>query len=669
MNEPAKSTIFVAAALVAAVLVWAIQPRKQTAGPEDMVGQELFEEFDDPLAATSLEIVKFDESTATIEPFKVAQVDDTWAIPSHSNYPADAEKQLGEAAASLVGLEVLSLAPGETQEDHELYGVVSPDPKKLDAAATGVGTRVTMRDTDDKVLVDLIVGKEVPKADGDLRYVRRPTQNAVYVVELKTDKLSTKFEDWIEEDLLKLSSWDMRRVSINDYSYDEVQEIPVPRARLELQYNDTGDPRWELLDAQAADFERGEWVAQGLAEDEELDTTKLDDMRRALDNLKIVDVARKPEGLSADLKSPGSLNIDREALVSLATRGFHLKPVGNYLELFSDEGEARVLMKDGVEYVLRFGGIAGTSASGEEGGEGGEEAAEEGAEESDASGDEGVNRYLFVVAQFNPDGIEKPELEPLPEEKPSEEEPPAEEEAATEAETEPAEGPGEEPAAEEPSEGETGDEEASEEPSAEESSEESGEAEPEDGGEEAKDKEAEDEEALKAERERIEKENTRKQEEYEKKIAEGEEKVKELNDRFADWYYVISNEVYDQIHLGRDDIVKEKEKEEGEEGEAGEEAGHVHEEGEEHDHGETEAAAPGEEAMPEPESTEPSAPEPPAEEPSPEPAAETETPAPGEATETTPPAAEPAGTPEEPAAESPGEPAPAPSDAETPTPE
>ncbi len=33
-----------------------------------------------------------------------------------------------------------------------------------------------------------------------------------------------------------------------------------------------------------------------------------------------------------------------------------------------------------------------------------------------------------------------------------------------------------------------------------------------------------------------------------------------MNARFADWYYVISNEVYRKIHLGRDEIVKKKEK-------------------------------------------------------------------------------------------------------------
>ena len=64
---------------------------------------------------------------------------------------------------------------------------------------------------------------------------------------------------------------------------------------------------------------------------------------------------------------------------------------------------------------------------------------------------------------------------------------------------------------------------------------------------------------MKAERERIEKENKRKQEEYDEKVAAGKKHVKELNDRFADWYYVISDDVYRKIHLTRADFVKKKE--------------------------------------------------------------------------------------------------------------
>ena len=49
----------------------------------------------------------------------------------------------------------------------------------------------------------------------------------------------------------------------------------------------------------------------------------------------------------------------------------------------------------------------------------------------------------------------------------------------------------------------------------------------------------------------VEKENKRRQDEYDATVKAGQDKVKELNDRFADWYYIISDDVYKKIHLGR----------------------------------------------------------------------------------------------------------------------
>ena len=65
-----------------------------------------------------------------------------------------------------------------------------------------------------------------------------------------------------------------------------------------------------------------------------------------------------------------------------------------------------------------------------------------------------------------------------------------------------------------------------------------------------------DEEDVYAEYERISKENQRKINEREEKIEKAEKKVRELNYRFADWYYVISEDVFKKIHLTRSDIIK-----------------------------------------------------------------------------------------------------------------
>jgi parvulin-like peptidyl-prolyl isomerase len=70
---------------------------------------------------------------------------------------------------------------------------------------------------------------------------------------------------------------------------------------------------------------------------------------------------------------------------------------------------------------------------------------------------------------------------------------------------------------------------------------------------------------MKADREaeiaRIQASNGQKQREFNEKVAKAQNRVKELNENLADWYYVISNEVYEKIRLNRVDFVKAKEKE------------------------------------------------------------------------------------------------------------
>ncbi len=592
MSEMAKTVVFVVvgvAGLGFALLVdVANQPKDSGASPKDQIGKPLFEDFD-ALAVTELEIVKWDEGTGTPRFFKVAQVNNLWSIPSHSNYPADAKDQLEKAAPSVMGLKVVDFE-SDNPSDFSEYGVVDPGSGNVKAGTTGVGTRVVMKDAKGKELVALVVGKQVPDRD-DLHYVRRVGQDPIYTVNVDPGKLSTKFQDWIEKDLLKMSTWDIKQVRVLDYSFDEVAGQPRVRGQFAVEYDDAGDTHWKLLESKVLDLQAGKWTDRALSEGEELDSEKLNDLKYALDDLKIVNVARKPEGLSADLRDTGNLQPNQEAWTSLAQKGFYLLPVGDrQYELISNEGEVRVLMKDGVQYTLRFGEIVEDTSGGDD------KKPEEGEEEEAEKDSSELNRYIFVMAEFNPDLIEKPELEPLPElpEKPEEAgaaEPPA---AETEGEKTPAEEPAGAPE-EEPEENEEGpaeDKPAEEAPAsttesadptaaAEESQSEAapapaGEAPqateeapaaeaPAEAGEQPAEKSFEEQlEELTKERERIEKENQRKKDEYEKKLEDGKKRVAELNDRFADWYYVISDEVYQKIHLNFDQIVKEKEKEEGE---------------------------------------------------------------------------------------------------------
>jgi hypothetical protein len=535
-KENRKTLTFLLVAAMALLVAW--EPWRPapmaTDAPAD-VGQKLFPDFQNPLAAKSLEIVSFDEDTASLSDFRVAQVGGVWSIPSHSDYPADAADHMAQAATALLDVEILNLASNKPG-DQELYGVIAPD-AKLRPGMVGVGLRITVKDDKDRVLADLVIGKEV-KDQPAQRYVRRADRDQILLVNVKTDKFSTKFENWIEKNLLKLNAFDVRQLELNDYSLSEsltnqgVRLLIHKRSRMKLGYDDAKSA-WSLLDM--AEFDpKGEPVPAKLEDDEELNSEKLNTLKTALNDLQIVDVQRKPKGLSQDLRASEELVKDNEAQMSLVERGFY--PVGENNEIYSSEGEVTCTTKDGVRYVLRFGRLAG-----------GEETKSEKKPDEKEKSSPALNRYLLVMAQFDESQIAQPELETVPgEDQPADGTKPAEDKPT---EDKPADAKGDD---EKVPEKKTADDEtkaetpvAKDKAAAEEKPEAKGEAKPATPDEEK--------------RIAIQKENKRKQDSYDSAIKKGQDRVKELNERFADWYYVISDDVYKKIHLGRSEIVKKKE--------------------------------------------------------------------------------------------------------------
>ena len=496
----------------------AVQPRFKSRTEKPAEERVLFPELSDASKAASLEIVKYDEELATLAPFKVVQSGGVWVLPSHQNYPADAKDHLAAAATELVdlkSLDVVSTSPA----DHETFGVIEPDPEKIKPGMTGIGELVEVRDAAGTKIARLVVGKEDKRpAMGDagagkkLRFVRKAGQDPVYRIEIDTSKFTTRFDDWIEKDLLKLSPWDVRRLVIDDYTLGAVESggrVMVEqnrKDRIELVYDDK-DSKWALAKLEA--FAGGKTAKEEkLADGQELASTKLNDLRNALGDLKIIDVARKPAGLSADLKGAEAFTGDPEAVTSMQQRGFLPLKSGDIL---STDGETIVGMKDGVEYVLRFG--AGTTVSGADKQEA------DAAEPADDAG-ETAGRYLLVMARFNEGLLDKPKLEPVPD---APEEPKAED--AKKADDKKDEKQPEGDAAEKLKAAEEADAKA---------------------------------QAALEEKRRVERENRRKQDEYDDKVKAAQKRVRDLNNRFADWYYIVSDKEYAKIHLTRDGVIQKK---------------------------------------------------------------------------------------------------------------
>jgi hypothetical protein len=529
MNENNRTLTYVGLALLSLLL--GVEPWRGLGSNRQKVvledGKPLFEKLTDPLAVKQMEITQRDADSGDPKQFSVGVKGNRFTLPSKQDYPADAKQHLANAVNGLIGIDILSTV-SSIRSEHEMYGVL--DPNSAEPGAKGMGVRITMRGDSSKPLADLIVGKAV-KDNPKQRYVRRAEQDAVFTVALNVDNFSTKFEDWIEKDLLKLNTFDLRELQIHDYSTNigvrggHLTVARKERMDAKLDFDETSS-NWkigELLDKEDNVSKKYELKA-----DEELNTEKLNALKTALGDLKIVDVAHKPESLAQNLKEAEKFVKDMESVQGLMGMGFFVtrgETDDDYV-ISSTEGDVVCTMKDGVEYVLRFGridehsSVGGDAAEDEKAAAGDKEkvAGKEGEEEEKKPSSLRPNRFVFVSVRFNQDQIAKPKLAELPAEK---------------------EG------------GKKDDPLATKKPDADAKEDKKEDATKDDG-------DGDDKKQAESERAKIEQENARKLDEYNDKVKKAQEHVAELNERFADWFYVVSDDVYRKIRLSHEDLVKKK---------------------------------------------------------------------------------------------------------------
>lgn len=382
MNEFAKTGVFLGGAAVLVLLALVARPGAVENDLFSDQGEVFFAQFTEPTQAAALEVWEFREATGEALPFKVRRDDKgVWTIESHHGYPADAKSRMAKAATMVIGLRK-ERAVSDRKDQHVDLGVV--DPSDREGELRGRGTRVTFKDAGGNVLADLIVGKAV-EGKTDVRYVRVPEKRRVYAAKIDAE-LSTRFEDWIERDLLKASSWDMTGVTFDNYSFDEQELKVVPGEKLVVK-KDTSS----------------KWVLEGLGASEATNETRIAEVTTALDDLKIVGVRPKPAALTGGLEL--RTGADRNSVIDLFQRGFFLTRDG---KLYSNEGDLIVNTRKGVVYTLKFGEIvygsgeavtAGTEAPKPEPGKDPSEGPQPVA---------GNHRYLMITARFDESLLEEP---------------------------------------------------------------------------------------------------------------------------------------------------------------------------------------------------------------------------------------------------------------------
>ncbi|HHK43094.1 MAG TPA: DUF4340 domain-containing protein, partial [Planctomycetaceae bacterium] len=371
MSQTVKTIVFIVVAGVSAITAYVTRPRPQAARLTVDINRPLFEKYEDPEEAARIRIVRIDEQLGQFIEFVLERDPETklWRVPSEYNYPADQEDRIRDALTALVGLTPIDKVAEKTS-DHELLGVVEPK-SDLEVSQQGTGTLVIVEDRSDNVLAKLIIGKEGrskkdsatgPQDEERLFFVRKPAEDVVYIAKLKPDVFSTDFKDWIHKNLLKIDSFDVEGLTFLNYSvpYDEERTAQGTRIRPRLESInhkmdvdlrwDNRQARWELK--RFVTYADGRPIDTKLAETEELNSLKLDDIKRAVAQLELVGVRPLPEGLDADLREGREFQNNREYLQSLMRRGFFPRADGNQIGLVSENGEMVVSTRDGVQYVL-----------------------------------------------------------------------------------------------------------------------------------------------------------------------------------------------------------------------------------------------------------------------------------------------------------------------------
>jgi len=518
VNEWVKTGIFGGVAAIAVLAAVFTQPRRKDPEIFKEEGKPFFPNLTDSLQVASMEVVEYDELRSRPRPFKVEVKNGAWVLPTHHDHPADAAERLKKTVAQVVDLQRDSLR-SDRASDHESLGVV--DPLDDQAKATrGRGKRITLRDPEGSVLADFILGNDVP-GGREMKYVRLPGQKWVYGVKTKAE-FSAKFSDWIETDFLKVDTYDIRRLRFDYYRIEERMVDAVMRT-------ETGEqvivklPVPRLHRADTFLVEKGEdyrWKIDG----KEAEDAKVTEVTGALDKLSIVSVRPKPAGIAADLTLGRDVVVSGEAISSLLGKGYFLRvPNGTSivsmeaLQLLYAKGASKIsvgqLVKDlkkyeviekneGEDLTLEVASKAGQIDLITEKGvvytlRFGDIAT--GIEEAGGEKPAGEHRWILVTVKFDPQWIPAPKPDPRPE--PTDGDPLLDWDSQRSA---------------------------------------------------FEKRQKEDEEWEKKSQETMK----RRKEEWDQKVKDGEKAAKELNRRFANWYYVISGENFDKLQASREKLQK-----------------------------------------------------------------------------------------------------------------
>ena len=352
MNGAFRTTALMgilAAAFIAAAIYYYPKPAEIVVDAK--VNQSLFETYETNDVRT-ISIVEFSKDLNRIEQFRLRRKGERWVIPNAGDFPATRIARIGEVAKSLLDRTVLSLATND-QQGHVEYGVLDPTESAETAPRSSLGMRIDLLDRNRGDIASLIIGKPVKGSnDGVPRYyVRVPGQPAVYELEVPKQIFKTRFQDWVDPNLMELPPPGSTEIAISEIKVDQYRLDPekIADSDRQSQYRFQVDNDGKFLLESFSDGEFKE-LKPNAVQSQEVGAML---SSGSLGNIRYIDVVGKPKAAAKILRKPSSA--DGEAFKPLEQFGFRLAKEGGFE---GANGEVSVTTTDGVRVRLLLGSLA-----------------------------------------------------------------------------------------------------------------------------------------------------------------------------------------------------------------------------------------------------------------------------------------------------------------------
>ena len=350
-RELLKSLALGIAALAGLILWLKYQPSPPADWSEKGAGEALcpgFTDTDQPQSVTILRPEETDGETALSE-IRLAREKDGWVVKNAEDAPADSPDRMAAVLAPLRRLTVLS------------------------------GVRLTVSGREGETFADLIIG-DVPEGSArerDIRYVRPAGEDAVFTADFSgeslgesgqekalpyLDRLSTDPIDWMNRDLLRVSRWNIARMTLYEIAIDSSGTILRHRALTAAQDPEKSLGRvWELVRLITFDADGKPAETEINDGNRETDNASLNEQAEQITHLRFGRLVRLPAELAGPAAAGRPMSEWTEHAGLLAPMGFQFDdhdpadPDSVEPFLLGAEGTASLSMKGGLRLTVLFG--------------------------------------------------------------------------------------------------------------------------------------------------------------------------------------------------------------------------------------------------------------------------------------------------------------------------